>query len=376
VSMTLRYENDTRPRLEYYPANSPTLRTVVVEEFPFIIGRGESAQLQIKSESISRAHAELTRTTVGYRLRDLNSTNGTAVNGQPVSEAVLEDGDSISIAEIELTFICSGNAQFERMATQPLLDKRKIDPVLAATGEMLAARELSAALLWQAIPLNRTCVIDCQSKSERVTMVSVGEPLASRLHATDAFDPCSTASRIQQLAWQLTAEHANQISHADSILMRVELQSGLDDRLFVALDQAFDCLTGSQSLGIVLPWAWAVQSPDSLALCAEFKELGADLAFDRFSGGPTCIGDVELASPDLLVLAPELARGISSHPRRMMQLKHVVSNCDAADVKVVLPAGLPEEDFQAASDVGVNLIIGSVSTCPELNRSTALPVTA
>lgn len=375
MAITLRYENDTRPRLEYYPANSPTLRTVVIEEFPFIIGRGESAQLQIKSESISRAHAELTRTSSGYRLRDLNSTNGTTVNGQPVSEAALEDGDSISIAEIELTFICSASGQFERMATQPLFDKRPVDHKQAIAAEILAGRELSEALLWQMIPLNYTSVVDCHSKVAQATMVSVGEPLASRLRATDAYDSCSTASRIQQLAWQLTASHAEEFSSAESILMRVELQSGLDDRLFVALDQAFDYLTGGHALGIVLPWAWAVQSPETLALCADFKELGAELAFDRFSGGPTCISDVELASPDLLVLAPELARGISSHPRRMMQLKNVVANCDAANVKVVLPARIQEDDFQAASDIGVNLIVDHASMSYETSSSLALPAT-
>jgi pSer/pThr/pTyr-binding forkhead associated (FHA) protein len=37
----------------------------VIEEFPFIIGRGEKAQLQIKSESISRAHAEIVRSPEG-----------------------------------------------------------------------------------------------------------------------------------------------------------------------------------------------------------------------------------------------------------------------------------------------------------------------
>jgi pSer/pThr/pTyr-binding forkhead associated (FHA) protein len=331
----------------------------VIEEFPFVIGRGETAQLQIKSESISRAHAEIVATPEGYLLRDLNSTNGTAVNGQPISESALEDGDSVSVASTELTFICAGGGQIERMVTQPLLDKHKTDPHQAFNRDILAHRELSEALLWQAIPLNHISVWDCQSNSERATIVSIDEPLASRLQAVDAHDGCSTASRIQQLAWQLAAERANEISSADAILLRVELHSGLDERLFLALDQAFDCLTGCQSLGIVLPWAWAVQSAESLALCAELKELGAELAFDRFSGGPTCIDDMVAAVPDLLILAPTLCRGISSYPRRMTQFKNVVSSCEAANIKCVLPARLPQEDCDAASDIGLNLVLSS-----------------
>ena len=375
MALTLRNENDTRPRLEYYPLNSPTLRTVVIEELPFVIGRGETAQLQIKSESISRAHAELLRTSNGYRLRDLNSTNGTAVNGQPISEAPLEDGDSITVAGTELTFICSTGGPIERMVTQPLADSRKMEPNVPFASEILAVRELAEALLWQTIPLNLTSILDCRSNSEQSAIVSVDEPLASRLHAVDAHDGCSTASRIQQLAWQLAAEHASEITSASSIFLRVELHSGLDDRLFFALDQAFDCLTGSQSLGIIMPWAWAVQSPETLALCAELKELGAELTFDRFSGGPTCIEDMAIASPDLLVLAPTLCRGISSYPRRMNQLKSVISSCEAAEIKAVLPARLPKEDCLAGNDNGLGLMLSSNVTPTDVFNSAAVPAT-
>jgi pSer/pThr/pTyr-binding forkhead associated (FHA) protein len=375
VAITLRNENDTRPRLEFYPLNSPTLRTIVIEEYPFVIGRGETAQLQIKSESISRAHAEITKTANGFCLRDLNSTNGTLVNGQPVTESPLEDGDSISVAGTELTFISNVPGQIERMVTQPLTDRRKTDPNLAFSGHVRARRELSEALLWQAIPLNCTSILDCESNLEQATIVSVDEPLASRLHSMDAFDGCSTASRIQQLAWQLAAEHSNQMSSCDAILLRVELHSGLDERLFLALDQAFDSLSGCQSVGLIMPWAWAVQSSEALALCAELKELGAELAYDRFSGGPTCVNDMAPAAPDYLVLAPTLCRGIASYPRRMTQLKSVIANCEAANIKVVMPARLPKEDYQAANDIGVNLKLSAASGIADEINSLSTPAT-
>lgn len=375
MALTLRNENDTRPRLEYYPLNSPTLRTIVIEEFPFVIGRGETARLQIKSESVSRAHAEIDKTPGGFLIRDLNSTNGTAVNGQPISEASLEDGDSVSIGGMELTFICAASGQIERMVTQPLIDNHKTDPHQAFHNGILAGRELNEALLWQAIPLNSTTVWDCHSNTERATIVSVDEPLASRLHAVDAHDSSSTASRIQQLAWQLAAERANELTLADVILLRVELHSGLDERLSLALDQAFDCLTGFQSLGIVLPWSWAVQSSDTLALFAELKELGAELAFDRFSGGPTCVADMSAAAPHWLILAPTLCRGISSNSRRMTQLKSVIENCNAAEIEVVLPARLPQEDYEAASEIGLNLMLSSTHRPHDVFGILATPAT-
>ncbi|TWU21903.1 FHA domain-containing protein [Bythopirellula polymerisocia] len=379
MTPTLRNENDTQPRLEYYPVNSPTLRTVVIEEYPFIIGRGDTAQLQIRLESISREHAELTKTSTGYVLRDLNSTNGTAINGQPISAASLEDGDIVSIAETKLTFLCPTNGNLERMVTQPLGDRQKsdpqreiIDPQHECSSEIKASRELAEALLWQAIPLKRTSIIDCQSGSEQSTIVSIDRPLAVRLRATDAQDIYSTASRIQQMAWQLTAENAGEIASSDSILMAVELQSCVDSRLCDALIQASECLTGSQSLGIILPWELAVQSPATLSLCAELKALGADLAFDRFSGGAACIGDMELASPEFLVLEASLARGISSHPRRLTQLKNLISICEAAEIELVLPYGLPEEDCQASHDLGLNLLVSNASNSIEVASANAV----
>lgn len=375
MAITLRNEHDTRPRLEYYPLNSPTLRTIVIEEFPFVIGRAETAHLQIKSESISRAHAEIAKSPAGFTIRDLNSTNGTAVNGQPISESTLEDGDSVSVGGTELTFICAVGGQIERMVTQPLINKHKTDPHQAFNSSILVNRELNEALLWQAIPLNRTNVWDCQSNSECATIVSIDEPLAASMHAVDAHDVSSTASRIQQLAWQLAASRANEISLADVILLRVELHSGLDERLFLALDQAFDCLTGCQSLGLVLPWNWAVQSPETLALFAELKQLGAELAFDRFSGGPTCITDMSLSAPDWLVLAPTLCRGISSNQRRMTQLKNIIANCNDAEIKVVLPARLPEEDYLAASEIGLNWMLSSSQSAIDESSSLVTPAT-
>ena len=375
MELTLRKENDTRPRLEYYPVNSPTLRTVIIGEFPFIIGRGETAQLQIKSESISREHAQLIETSTGYLLRDLNSTNGTSINGQSITEASLEDGDLVSIAETKLTFMCSASGKLERMVTQPLANRQKIDPEVEFASELVTYRELNEALLWQAIPLCCTRIVDYQSRREQSALVSVDEPLAARLHATEAYDSCSSASRIQHLAWQLAAEHAGQISSSDSLLLHVELHSGFDNRLCIALDQAFDRLACHQSLGVVLPWEWAVQSPDSLALCAELRELGAELAYESFSGGSTCIEEMKLASPDFLVLAPALVRGISSNLRQQEQLKNVISNCENADIKVVLPMGTAEEDIQVGLDVGLNLIVSNPTAPIDVPSSNAVLAT-
>lgn len=70
-----------------------------------VVGRVAGSQIQLEDESVSRRHAELETTTEGIVLRDLQSANGTTVNGEPVEdELVLQPGDIVSFGMIELAY--------------------------------------------------------------------------------------------------------------------------------------------------------------------------------------------------------------------------------------------------------------------------------
>jgi len=49
-----------------------------------VLGRDPSATLRLEEESVSKLHARLTRTGSQYRIEDLESSNGTFVNGRRV----------------------------------------------------------------------------------------------------------------------------------------------------------------------------------------------------------------------------------------------------------------------------------------------------
>jgi len=69
-----------------------------------IIGRSRSCDLRLPSGDASRRHAEIRHTADGYVIQDLDSTNGTFVNGEPVTERLLEPGDRIHISGSTITF--------------------------------------------------------------------------------------------------------------------------------------------------------------------------------------------------------------------------------------------------------------------------------
>lgn len=67
------------------------------------IGRSTSADFIVDAALVSRVHCRLTVLPDGtLELRDLDSTNGTYVNGQRVEQARLASGDRVQMGRMEL----------------------------------------------------------------------------------------------------------------------------------------------------------------------------------------------------------------------------------------------------------------------------------
>jgi len=71
---------------------------------PFTIGREEDNAIQLNDERISRCHVKLQEDEGHIILTDLESTNGTRVNGLPVKMTILRPGDLITVGRCVLLF--------------------------------------------------------------------------------------------------------------------------------------------------------------------------------------------------------------------------------------------------------------------------------
>ena len=70
-----------------------------------LIGRSDEAQIQVDFPAVSRSHALLSRQGDKWLLEDLDSTCGTMLNNQPLTQVKkLKDGDVIDIAGVALVF--------------------------------------------------------------------------------------------------------------------------------------------------------------------------------------------------------------------------------------------------------------------------------
>jgi len=76
-----------------------------------ILGRDPEAPLSIDDDSVSRQHCEFQREPEGWYVQDLGSTNGTYVAGEPVTRALLNDGDHVKVGSTILKYLSTANVE-------------------------------------------------------------------------------------------------------------------------------------------------------------------------------------------------------------------------------------------------------------------------
>jgi transcriptional regulator with GAF, ATPase, and Fis domain len=126
------------------------------------IGLDPSNLLSISDPSLSRRHCALSRDSDGYRIRDLDSRNGTSVNGVAIKEASLRDGDQISVGDSVFVLLLhededqptAGRVEYEDSLTQATAQFRPQDVLYLQPDRLLkelpansrVARNLNALL--------------------------------------------------------------------------------------------------------------------------------------------------------------------------------------------------------------------------------------
>jgi pSer/pThr/pTyr-binding forkhead associated (FHA) protein len=89
---------------QWQPALEVNGETVYLTETESIIGRGATATIVIPDGGASRNHARIVWNGKSAGLEDLQSTNGTLLNGRRVTSSPLEQGDVIEIGATRIVF--------------------------------------------------------------------------------------------------------------------------------------------------------------------------------------------------------------------------------------------------------------------------------
>jgi len=112
---TMIYKPDPEPTPEPEPEpewaaeeRAPLLRVGAaeysLERGRLLIGRSRDCDIRLTDPNVSRRHAEVRKDGASYVVVDLDSTNGTELNGRRAKRARLDDGDVIVLGSTELVF--------------------------------------------------------------------------------------------------------------------------------------------------------------------------------------------------------------------------------------------------------------------------------
>ena len=134
-------------RLLYQDGETPQAHTFTTGEV--VIGRSPECQVVLKDFGISRQHARIVVDEDGARIQDLKSKNGTQVNGVPVVEAPLKDGDRILLGKFQLTFSKTLEGKVVLDDAKPLSEEA--GTIIRSVGEL--SRLLSADATARSGPL-------------------------------------------------------------------------------------------------------------------------------------------------------------------------------------------------------------------------------
>jgi hypothetical protein len=89
-----------------------------------VVGRGERADLRLKDQKAAALHCEIRRTPGGFKLVDLETRDGTRVNGEHVNARLLEHGDTIAVGGVEITYL--GDSPTAKPAPAPAAGLREV----------------------------------------------------------------------------------------------------------------------------------------------------------------------------------------------------------------------------------------------------------
>jgi FHA domain len=353
--ITLSKKTTTKPCLEFYSDGSGEARRVTIENYPFRIGRTESADLRVESVEVSREHAEITERNGMWLVRDLGSTNGTQVNGKPIQEMLLADGDILKVAETEMTFIASAASQFQRMVTQPI-QSRKVTPApYSLPPEVAAIRIMTEATLRQVIPTKLLAVtsLRCgitEAYFSPATTNAKQQPILDQPHAV--------GERFRELERSRGLEAAIKRTDARRLYLAVgsaDIES--PHRLFSHLKQLQSQLPAGWELGITISLPTDVDILRITEVYQDAREHELRVAFDEFQGNGAQVLHLKSLLPDYLVLAAKMTNDLTSLRQPLRRLESLLAACEELAIKPVLPCNESEHTMALCQEIGFDLVL-------------------
>jgi EAL domain-containing protein (putative c-di-GMP-specific phosphodiesterase class I) len=365
--MTERLESAPEPALPYLehfvdPANPP--ERVVLAPLPFRIGRSRTANFVIHSRQVSGEHTEIYLAGNRYHVRDLGSTNGTFVNGEPVQDVPLAHDDIIHLANAELRFCCEPLAvpdghgcmteRAERTATRSVFRARQHLHELLLEGRVRTVFQPIVFLVSGRImgyeALGRGTHPDLTASPEELLRIASECNLACKLSEVFRTAALQDAARLPERAYIFVNAHPAEMGSDSLVESLAALKAGLrdDQRLVVELHEA------------------AVTDPHIFfGLRQKLSKLEIGLAYDDFGAGQSRLKEFADAPPDFVKLDMSMIRDIQRLEARQDLVRALVRFGNDLGVGMIAEGIETAEEAALCQDLGCHFGQGYLFGRPE-----------
>ena len=118
------------------------------EDGPMVIGRSVGTDIRLDDSEVSRCHAEIKAEDGRFEIRDLDSANGTYVNGRKQSRVGLRNGDSLRLGNTRIAFQVTMPAAVENDSVNAIRLVDDVPGYQSSIIQQLQADNASSATIW------------------------------------------------------------------------------------------------------------------------------------------------------------------------------------------------------------------------------------
>ena len=338
---------------------------VTVDKSPFTIGRLAANDLVVSHPEVSGKHAQLVRHWDQWSLSDLGSTNGTFVNGVPISGAIVLGKGAI------LHF---GSASYRVVDD---IESSVPSSVTVNAPETLA-RIRGVVEVYRIIEQERG-----RTHFQPIISIENMEPLgwealgrAFPLPTVDTGTLFELAA-MDQIAAKLSRvffHRAKQCLECGNCWPRagrphVFLNLHPEEILTPRFKEFLADLGGSELLN---RYQFVLEFPESLAdknremqvWMRDVRAQGILVAFDDFAKGQSRISDLVTSPPDFLKLDRELICGVCAGGPKETLLRGVVDTCRETGVQIIAEGVELEAELEACRRLGIRYVQGFLLARP------------
>jgi EAL domain-containing protein (putative c-di-GMP-specific phosphodiesterase class I) len=333
---------------------------VVIEKVPFQIGRRAELCLTLRSNGVSGLHAEVTERDGVLWIRDLNSKNGTYVNGARImEETMLRESDIVQFADMPFRVLKDETPSVPTVASNhehtalalvqlsSLLQTQEILPVYQPVVDLISGEVVA----FEALARSRLLGLETPAAIFNAASHLGVEADISRLMRVKAIQCSSTRGHQPHL---FVNTHPAELAAADLHDRMVEMRS----------------LAPFQRLTLEIHEAALTDVDMLINLQALLRELEIDLAFDDFGVGQARIAELAAISPQCVKFDRTLIANIDQATlERVRVVRCLVRALNEVQITPLAEGVETEGEAAACRDLGFQLAQGFYFGRPSLMTS-------